>query len=216
MMRLALASDRTRRELGIAATAAMVATVGDLLMLWVANAARPALALPAAPALALPLGGVLGVAAIPLYALGYRAVARALAPGSRARARLVLGCGIGAAALGAAIHGMTALGIRPGGGAGAAGASPVVAVAEHGLLVASWGVAALLVMVASAALVAGAWRSYALPRRLAWLNPAAVTLVLALAGLPSEAGRSFLLPAAPNLAHVVFFFAAGRALGRRP
>ena len=49
----------------------------------------------------------------------------------------------------------------------------------------------------------------------AWLNPAAVTLLLArgAAGLPWEIGRSFLVPAAPNLAHVVFF--ASLLLARR-
>jgi len=194
----------SRRELAVAAGAAIVATAGDLLMLFVANAARPELALPRPPAPALPLGGVLGVAAIPFYALGYRAVARAIAPASRARARLVLAGGIGAAAIGAGIHGLTALAIRAGQAAGTASGSPVEAVAANGLLVAAWGIAALLVVVASAAILG----ARALPRSVAWLNPAVATVLLALAGLPGELGRSFLVPAAPNLAHVVFFCAA--------
>lgn len=198
------------RPLAIAAAAAGVATAGDLLMLWVANAARPELALPPPSALALPLGGVLGVVAIPLYALGYRAVAGAFLSG--APARLVLGCGLGAAAIGAGIHGMTALAIQTG---GAGGAPPLAAVAESGVLVASWGVAGLLVLVASAALFAELRRASGRSRLLAWLNPAAVTLLLGLAGLAGEAGRSFLLPAAPNLAHLVFFLAAWGALAPR-
>jgi len=193
-----------RCELAVAAAAAVVATAGDLLMLYVANAARPELALPAPPGFALALGGVLGVAAIPLFALGYRAVARAIAPASRTRARLVLAGGIGAAAIGAGIHGITAFAIRAGQAAGAAGASPVEAVAANGLLVVAWAAAALLVVVASAAILG----SRALPRPVTWLSPALATVLLALAGLPSELGRAFLLPAAPNLAHVAFFGAA--------
>jgi hypothetical protein len=195
-----------RRKLAVAAAAAIVATAGDLLMLLVANAARPELALPRPPPLALPLGAVLGVAAIPLYALGYRAVARGIERASPRRARLIRSCGLGAAAIGAAIHGATALAIRS---AGSGAAAPLDAVAQSPLLVAAWTAAAALVVVASAA-IAGAQAG---PRALVWLNPAAATLVLALAGLPGELGRSFLVPAAPNLAHVVFFCAA--AVGAR-
>lgn len=196
-----------RRELVVAAAAALVATAGDLLMLLVANAARPELALPRPPPLALPLGAFLGIVAIPLYALGYHAVARAIAPGSPLRARIVRGCGLGAALIGAAIHGATALAIRADQTAGANAGSPLESVAANGLLVAAWAAAALLAVAASAA-IAGA-RSLARP--VAWLNPAAATLLLALAGLPGELGRSFLVPAAPNLAHAAFFGAAALA-----
>lgn len=196
-----------RCELAVAATAAAVATAGDLLMLLVANAARPELALSRPPPLVLPLGAFLGIVAIPLYALGYRAVARAIAPGSPLRARIVQGCGLGAAGIGAAIHGATALAIRAEPTAGANAGSPLESVAASGLLVAAWAAAALLVVVASAA-IAGA-RS--LPRPVAWLNPAAATLLLALAGLPGALGRAFLVPAAPNLAHVAFFCVAALA-----
>lgn len=201
-----------RRGLALAAAAAGVATAGDLLMLWVANAARPALGLPAPPAGALAIGGALGVLAIPLYALGYRAVARGLAPAAPRAARLVRACGIGAAGLGAAIHALTARAIAAGGGA--ADASPAAAVAADGLLLAAWAAAAALVLLAAGALVAGGWRVRAL-RRLVWGNPVVLTLAIALAGLPTETGRSFVLPAAPNLAHVAFFLAAQAALGRR-
>lgn len=42
-------------------------------------------------------------------------------------------------------------------------------------------------------------------------NPALVTVALVLAGLPSAMGGAFLVPAAPNLAHFVFFAVCARA-----
>jgi len=207
-----------RRELAIASGAAVAASIGDLLMLLVGNSLRPELQLPRPPGLALPVGGLLGVAAIPLYALGYRAVARAVGRSSRARARVVLVAGGGAAILGALIHGMTALSLGRAVAKGAAGRAPLESIAaEGGSLLAVWGAASVLVLLASLALLAaGTSRARALPRRLGWLNPAALTLLFAAAGLPFELGRAFLLPAAPNLAHGAFFLLALDALGREP
>lgn len=203
----------TRRELAVASGAAVVATLGDLLLLFVGNSARPELGLPRPPELALPLGALLGVCAIPAYALGYRAVARAIRPGSRPLARVVLVCGSAAAAIGALIHGLTALTIRAAIESGASAAPPMEAVAASGTgLVAAWITASLLFLAASIAVFA----ARALPRSVTWLNPLAVTVVLVLAGLPWEWGRSFLVPAAPNLAHVVFFLVALSTLGESP
>jgi hypothetical protein len=201
----------SQSALRIASAAAVAATLGDLLMLYVANAARAELALPPPPAFALGVGAMLGVVAIPLYALGYIAVANAIGAGSRRDARIVRWCGIGAAGLGASIHAGTALAIR---GAGTS-APPLEAVAASGrALLIGWALASLLVLVASVVVFrAGAAGRRALPRAVAWLNPAAVTLLLGAAGLPWEIGRSFLVPAAPNLAHVVFF--ASLLLARR-
>jgi hypothetical protein len=47
----------------------------------------------------------------------------------------------------------------------------------------------------------------ALPRWMALGNPFLLTMVLVAAGAGSEGGRAFVVPAAPNLAHVVFFAA---------
>jgi hypothetical protein len=206
-----------RRGLGLAAAAAFLATLSDLLMLLVANAPRPELPLPPPPAATLWLGGLLGVAAIPFYALGYRAIARVLQPRSLLSARIVRGCGIGIAAFGALIHGLTALSIQETLAAGIA-PPPLAAIAAAGPgFLAAWAIGSLLVLVASIAIfIAGAAPDRALPRWLAWLNPAALTLLLALVGLPWEWGRSFLVPAAPNLAHALFFAAAWRVLGRSP
>lgn len=208
----------SRRELGIASGAALAATLGDLLMLFVGNSLRPELQLPRPPGIALPIGGLLGVAAIPLYALGYRAVARAIGRSSRAQARVVFVSGSAAAILGALIHGMTAVSLGRAVAGGAAARAPLETIAaEGGSLLAAWGVASLLVLLASLAVfVAGTSRARALPRHLGWLNPAALTLLFGAAGLPWELGRAFLLPAAPNLAHAAFFFSALRALGRTP
>lgn len=200
----------SRSALRIATLAAVAATLGDLLMLYVANAGRPELALPAPPRFALPAGALLGVAAIPLYALGYREAARAIADASATRARVVSLCGAGAAVAGAIIHAATARAIR-----GATGAAPPLeSVAASGPLLAGWAFAALLVGIASAVVMrAGIAEPRTLPRTVTWLNPAVVTLLLGAAGLASEPGRSFLTPAAPNLAHVVFF--ASLLLARR-
>jgi hypothetical protein len=207
---------KSREELILATAAAVVATVGDLLMLLAANALRPELGLPRPPGVVLSVGGILGVAAIPFYALGYRAVACTIRPGSIPLSRIVLVCGFGTAAIGSLIHGLTALSIRESIASGSPVSSPVEFIAASGwFLPVSWGIASLLVLAASAAMVAapGSGRR-SLPRWLSWLNPAMVTFVIGVAGLPCEMGRSLLLPAAPNLGHVVFFCSAFYALGR--
>ena len=80
-----------------------------------------------------------------------------------------------------------------------------------------WAMATVLVVLASAALAYAAWRTE-VPR--VWLvaNPAVATVLLGAAGAATELGRAFVVPAAPNLAHIVFFAAAlrsGRGAGRR-
>jgi hypothetical protein len=97
-----------RVAFAVAAAAAAIATAGDLLLLWVANALRPALGLPSPPAGALGLGAWLGVAAIPVYALGYAAAAARARPAlGRAAPLLTVAGGLGAL-LGSYIHAATA------------------------------------------------------------------------------------------------------------
>ena len=50
-----------------------------------------------------------------------------------------------------------------------------------------------------------------LPRWLAFANPALLTLGIVFLGAASAVGRAFLVPAAPNVAHVVFFVLAAGA-----
>ncbi|MRR36138.1 hypothetical protein EG829_15965, partial [bacterium] len=208
---------KPRNELMAASAAAVIATIGDVLMLLVANALRPEMDLSRPPEFVLAIGGMLGVAAIPFYALGYGAVARVIRPGYPVLSGIVLACGLGIAASGALIHGLTAFSIRAGMSSGSAVGPPMESIVRSGgILLAVWGFASLLVFAASIAILAAAGGSGTgqLPRWLSRLNPAVVTVILGAAGLPWELGRSFLLPAAPNLGHVVFFCAALHALFR--
>lgn len=186
-------------------------------MLLVAHATRPEYHLPPPSAWILWVGGILGVITIPCYALGYRAVARIIQPNSpnlRIQAPIVLGCGVGIGAAGALIHGLTALSIQDALASGAAAHTPVEAIAASGqVFLAAWIIGSLLVLVASIAIFiaiftvsasVGASHVPVLPRWLAWLNPAVITVLLAMLGVPWEVGRSFLIPAAPNLAHAIF------------
>jgi hypothetical protein len=206
---------RSRDELIVASAAAVIATVGDLLMLLVANALRPELNLHRVSGIMLPVGGILGFAAIPFYALGYRAVACMIQHSSFTLSRIVLICGYGTAAIGALIHGLTAFSIRESIASGSAVGSPLESIAASGgLLLVAWGIASLLVLTASIAIfLAAGSGSRPLPRWLSWLNPATVTFILGAAGFPWELGRSFLVPAGPNIGHVVFFCSALYALG---
>jgi len=124
--------------------------------------------------------------------------------------RIVLVCSFGAAAVGSLIHVLTAFSIRESITSGSAVGSPVESIAASGgFLLAAWGIASLLVLTASLAiLIAAGSSSRLLPRWVSWLNPAIVAFILGAAGFPWELGRSFLLPAAPNLGHVVFFCSA--------
>ena len=200
--------------MALASAGAVAASAGDLLLLWVGNSLRPELGLPTPPSVALPLGGIAGVVGIPLYALGYRAIGDAARPRAPGHARTIAVAGLGMGAIGALIHGLTTLVIRGALASGATGAPPLESVGAQPALVATWLAAALCLLAASFALVAASVsRAAALPRALGFANPLALTIALGLAGVPWEWGRSFLLPAAPNLAHVGFFTLAFTALG---
>ena len=205
-----------RVAFGVAAIAAVVATVGDLLMLWVANAPRPALALPSPPPGVLRLGTVLGVVAIPLYAVGYAAAARRAEPALGRATGWVMVLGGFGAVLGGYIHAATAwlLEEQLRTAATTPVGAPLESVLGEGSLVVPWAAATVLVTLASAAIAYAALRGVA-PR--AWLvaNPAVATVALGLVGAATELGRAFLVPAAPNVAHVVFFATAlgGRGTG---
>ena len=195
----------TRRLATLGGVAALAASAGDLALLYVANARRPELALPEPPDALLWVGAALGVLGIPLYAFGYRAASRLVLARSRAGASLVFAAGATLAGLGAVIHGLTALEIHASLAAGTPSPSPLEGVAASGpLLLGLWALAALGTALAS---LMFAWLQRG---ALALLSPLCVTIALALAALPTEALRSFLAPAAPNLAHVVFFAACAR------
>jgi hypothetical protein len=200
----------------LAAFAALVATAGDLLMLQVVNSRRPELFLPAAPPSFLWLGGILGVVAIPFYALGFRAAARSFAATEKGAARVVVVAGSLTALLGAVIHGLTATRLAAEVNAGLPGRDPLLTVASWGpLLLGLWAIGGFLGTCASVAFARAVGRGRSrFPPALAWANPALLTLVIGLAGLPVAVLRAFLTPAAPNVAHMLFFAACGVA-GRR-
>ena len=204
-----------RVAFGVAAAAAVIATAGDLLLLWVANALRPDLGLSIPPPGVLRLGAVLGVVSIPMYALGYAAAAARAEPalGPAARWTTVAG-GLGAA-LGSYIHGATAWLIEEQMQTAGTLGAPLETVLDAGpALTVPWAGATVVVLFASGALVYAALRG-AVPRTWIIVNPAVATILLALAGTVAELGRAFLVPAAPNVAHVVFFATAFGSSGRR-
>lgn len=188
----------------IAALAAILASIGDFLLLYIGNARRPELGLPPIGAGWLWVGGILGVAAIPFYALGYRAAASLMETAAPRAAPAIFLNGISVGLLGALIHGATAMSI--GLHNNAAGEDPLNAILKSGLLLFLWGVATLQVFFISAVFgwYVGLGRTAA-PSLLALANPALLTILLAGVGFSSLFLRSFLTPAAPNIAHVIFF-----------
>jgi hypothetical protein len=206
------------RDLSIASMAAVTATAGDLLLLLVGNAMRGDLQVDQPPAIALTAGGLLGCLSIPLYALGYAALARVMQPRAPIPARIVWIGGTVFAALGAFIHGLTWIVIRASVLAGTRSTAPLDSIAASGgTLLSAWIAAAALMLFVSFAIAwAGlAVRPRAIPVWLALLNPLSITLFIGASGAATEVGRSFIVPAAPNLAHIAFFAAAFYALSLR-
>jgi hypothetical protein len=201
----------------VGACAALVATASDLLLLYVVNSRRPELHLPAVPSLTLWLGGALGVVAIPFYACGYQGAARALAPRAPGAARIVRVAGVSVAVLGSLIHALTTTHLAADVEAGLPGRDPLEAIASWGpLLRGLWAIGSVLGVCASAAFAWAVGRGDTrLPSALAWANPVLLMLLLALIALPIPILRAFLTPAAPNLAHALFFAACAAALMSR-
>jgi hypothetical protein len=206
-----------RAALAIACGAAVVASAGDLLLLWVAATTRPALGLGSAPTWALGAGHLAGVLAIPLYGLGWAAVARPLAAARPRDAAIVRGAGMYGAALGAAIHGITGAVLAAERGIAGWVIEPLAVVLRWGtLLVPLWALATLLVLAASWRWTRAAWHDAAgVPRWTAWTNPALGTIALGTAGAVTPIGQALLVPAAPNLAHAVFFATIALTLRQR-
>ncbi len=194
--------------------AAVAASLGDLALLYVVNARRADLGLPPPPAGLLVAGFYLGVLALPLYGLGYWQVAAGLRRDDPRGARHVFVLGAYGGALGAVVHGVTAHVIRVEELAGVPGADPLAVIAQHGVfLLPLWGALTLMTIAGSTiyATVVLRGRS-AYPRWMAFVNPALMLVATSLLALPSVWLAAFLLPAAPNLVHVVFFAAC--TLGR--
>jgi hypothetical protein len=210
--RAAVVSGSSRAHARVAVLAALAATLGDLAMLYVVNAARPELALASPPSGFQSVGAWLGILGIPLYGFGYRA-ASALLDARRERARrIVFVAGSLGGVLGGLIHGLTAREIARAVTAGSPPLDPWQAVTAVPALVALWAVATLALVMASLALAAGVRGGR--HRSLAWLNPVTLTIAFGVFATPTLLLQSFLAPAAPNLAHLVFFALCVRGLGR--
>jgi hypothetical protein len=196
----------------IGVVAALVATAGDLMLLATSNAGRPGLEWLGTPSeTVLLLGTYLGALAIPCYGLGYRAVARRIdAP----QARTIAALGVAGGIVGGTIHALTGLAIHVELMQGARHADPITMLGRYGAYLGPlWALVAALSIAGSAVFAIAVARGRStLPRWSAVANPALLTIVLVILGATSDVGRAFLVPAAPNVAHVVFFaIAAGSA-----
>jgi hypothetical protein len=203
-----------RGACALAAVAALAASLGDLLLLWVANAGRIELGLPAPPDGALLIGHQLGVFAIPLYGVGYWGVSRAIGAAHRRAARFVFVTGALGGAYGGVVHGMTGMAEQLERAAGIEPGDPMAFVARLGaFLVPLWiGIAIAITAGSGVFAVAVARGDTALPRWMALASPFALVLLAALLGVPTPIGRALLVPTAPNLAHVWFFALAGLSM----
>ncbi len=193
----------------VAVLAAILASIGDILLLH--NGMLRAEGSAAVDAQTLIAGHYLGVLCIPFYAVGYWLVSRGLRP-SEGAARLVFlgGCYLGA--IGAAIHGVTAVIIET--GPVGVEASPVT-VPHAVYLFPLWLVLFAVSILASAAYaLAVAGGRTAFPRWAAAFNPVLIVLAMIAASLPFPALAAYTVPASANLAHILFFGFAAVLLSR--
>ncbi len=197
------------------AAAAVAATVGDLLLLYVVSTALSDTIIVRPPGAALVVGAMLGAVGIPFYWFGYWLIAQSMVASRFAGARVIILCGALIGSIGAVIHAGTASAIRFDMAAG----RPPLPPAEW---LVSWGTPVLVcwVIVAAAAVVAAIVMARTalssgspIPRLVGFLNPVVITVALIVVGLESAMGRAYLVPAAPNVAHVLFFFLAAALAG---
>lgn len=201
---------RSRTELALALSGAVAASVGDLGLLWVAWAADGRHGVAAPPAGTLLVGHYLGVLGIPLYVLGYRALADGVRAGGTTAARVILALGAVGSVMGAVVHGLTgvltATALRTG---AALAPSDLFAMPEAAYLLPLWIIVGAALAVGSVVFAAVVGRGGTrFPRAMAGCNPVLVTVVISALALPFPRVAAFLVPAAPNLAHVVVFAAA--------
>ena len=126
--------------------------------------------------------------------------------GAGAWSRWIFPIGVYAGAVGAAIHGVTAVLIETnltGGGGGSPWAVP------HILYLAPLWAMVFAAMAAASILfgIAVIRGGTGLPVSATLLTPAPLVLVIAVAATPVPAAAAYLAPAAPNLAHLIFFAA---------
>jgi hypothetical protein len=201
------------RRAGIAATvAALLATLGDLVLLWVSYAASGAFPIATPPAGVLMPATWIGAVAILGYVAGYWQAACGLVPAGERLARAVFLAGAAMAGVGAVIHAMTGLAVHDellrGGDV-----SPARMV---GAQLPLWLVGLACGGVAGGLFAAAVLRRpTAYPRWMAAANPFVLPPVIAAVAAPfGPRVRAFVVPAAPNIAHALFFALTTAALTR--
>lgn len=194
--------------LGIAALSALLAMLGDFMMLAVALGHASTNFTANHPLLL--FGSILGLALIPFYFLGYWALASAYPMSPRA---LFLACAAMMAGCGALTHGLTGLDIHQALSTGAQTRPPATAFAENSLLALTALLSALGCLAASIiVVVTDARMPVKFMRPAPFVNPVLGTIVLSAIAVPLGAAGEYLGPAAPNLAHFVFFLVSRHAL----
>jgi len=187
---------------GVAATlAAVLASAGDFILL--AHGAMRVAGDRMVDAPALIAGHFLGTLCIPVYAAGYWVVGAGLR-GSRSWARAVFPLGCYVAAVGAVVHGVTAMMIET--NIDAAGGGDITHVPHATYLLPLWlvvlGAAVVLSAIYVTCVLSG--RS-AFPRWMALNNPAVLTVLIATTSLPFPRAAAYIIPASANLVHIIFF-----------
>lgn len=190
---------------------AFAAVVGDVMMLGVAldylRIETPW------TELQLLVGSLLGLLLIPLYYLGYRALVQTYPFWQRTLflflAGIVAGCG-------ALTHGLTGLDIHQALSSGALTRPPLQAFAEPSLLTMCAALSAIACLAASVIIVVTDAQAATKPMRpIPFANPVLGTIVLTAASVPLGTAGEFLGPAAPNIAHFVFFVVCRHTIASR-
>lgn len=161
-------------------------------------------------------GGALGVSTIPVYFIGYLGCRSLFFQASMPADRRLLMFAALLAFFGVLTHGLTAVDIHTALSSGATTRRPQEAFAAFSPLVLT-GISAVLACAgANLVLFLGALRSNRRLGSFPYLNPICATIALnAVAMVIGEAGE-FLAPAAPNLAHVIFFAACAQRMKSSP
>ena len=196
----------------LATIAAALATAGDFTLL--AHGAARGLGDRIIDSPSLVAGHLLGVLCIPFYGAGFWLAARSVS-GAGSWSRWIFPIGLYAGAVGAAIHGVTAVLIETN-ITGAGGGSPWAV--PHVLYLAPlWAVVFAAMAAASGLFAIAVIRGETgLPGWTALVTPAPLVVVIAFAATPFPAAAAFLAPAAPNLAHLMFFAALTMVSHRQP
>lgn len=195
----------SRKALSLALVAAALASVGDFGMLYAGQqAGDPSLGWPAPPPSTLAVSQWLGAFLIPLYGVGYAALARGLE--GRAQS-IVYWLGIYTSALGGVIHAVTGLAIlhSPIDATGSAGAF-AIAPSSLPFLLPFVLVVIIGLLIASAFFASAVLRGESVyPRWLGFMNPVSCVVLVICIGLPFDYGWLFLIPMAPNVGSAAFF-----------